>query len=185
MNYRLLISKLLVLIAVAGLSLSAQAANEFAWGGLNTGCYTYPAVAMTPYDRSIQDDLYRMTHEQVYHNTGATGSILLYGTVRPWEMYGDGITFTATYKDPDGRGTDASVVAQLRYVDASGIHILKTLNSNDHAFATTDVQTMSTTVSFSELSYNYGYYVVRLYIYRKDTGLSPAAYGYNLCSAIF
>ena len=47
---------------------NASVANEFAEGGLLPSCYTYPAVAMTPYDRSIQDnrdyqDLYKQpTH---------------------------------------------------------------------------------------------------------------------------
>jgi hypothetical protein len=83
MNYRGFTNKLLMLIGLAGLSLTAQAANEFAWGGLNSSCFSYPAVAMSAYDRSIQSDLYRKTHEQVYHNTGVVGSILLYGPVRP------------------------------------------------------------------------------------------------------
>ncbi len=100
-------------------------------------------------------------------------------------MYGDGFTFAATFKDPDGAGTDAQVVAQLRFVGPNGIRIIKTLDSNKSARPTNDVQRMHAPLNYSDLNDDEGYYVVRLYVYRKDTTLGPAAYGYNLCSAIF
>lgn len=166
-------------------SVSAHAANEFALGGLNPSCFSYPAVAMTPYDKSIQADRYHATHTRVYHNNDATGSILLYGPVQPWDEFGDGFTFSATYRDPDGPANEAQIIAQLRFIGPGGIRIIKTLKSNDHAFATNDIQTMASPLSWSELSRDDGYYVVRMYVTRTNTNLLPAAFGYNLCSTIF
>ena len=165
---------------------NASVANEFAEGGLLPSCYTYPAVAMTPYDRSIQDNLYRMTHEHVYHQEGQTGLVLLYGPVQPWvDMFGDGVRFSATFRDPDGPGEASKVVAELRFVGPGGIRIISTLNSNEHARATDDAQVMSEGISFRDLNRHDGYYLVRFYIQRDDTTLQPAAFGYNLCSAVF
>lgn len=187
---RLSIIKTLPLFAVLSLLIGkvviVQAADQFAWGGLNPSCFSYPAVAMTPYDRSIQADLYRMTHERVYHNSNATGTILLYGPVHPWnESYGDGVNFKATFIDPDGEDDTAQVIAELRFVGPGGITFIAKLDSNDHAVATSDVQTMSTPVTWRHLGYDEGYYVVRIYVTRTNTGVVPAAFGYNLCSAIW
>jgi len=165
---------------------NAFAADEFAFGGLNPSCYTYPAVAMTPYDESIQENRYRMTHERVYHRDGVTGLVLLYGPVHPWkDVFGDGVRFSATFRDPDGPGTASQVVAQLRFVGPGGIRIISTLDSNQRAQATDDIQVMSEPINFSELDQTDGYYVVRFYLQRTDATLRPAAFGYNLCSAIF
>src|SRR5262245_54520211 len=91
---------MIVLTACAASVSVANAQSQFAYGGLRKDCFTHAAVAMTPYDLNIQQNLYRMTHEQVYHNTSATGSILLYGPVQPWQFSGgDGISFSVTYKD--------------------------------------------------------------------------------------
>ena len=188
-RFRLSIIKTLSLFAMLSLLIGkvamVQAADQFAWGGLNPSCFSYPAVAMTPYDRSIQADLYRMTHERVYHNSNATGTILLYGPVLPWNGFGDGVNFTATFTDPDGDGHDAQVVAELRHRGPGGIRIIAKLDSNDYALATTEVQTMTTGVTWDSLRYDEGYYVVRIYINRTNTELVPAAFGYNLCSAIW
>jgi hypothetical protein len=44
---------------------------------------------------------------------------------------------------------------------------------------------MSEGISFRDLNRHDGYYLVRFYIQRDDTTLQPAAFGYNLCSAVF
>jgi hypothetical protein len=163
----------------------ADTGVQFAFGGLSQDCFSYPAVAMTPYDLNIQQNQYRMTHEQVYHNIGQTGAILLYGPVHPWKAFGDGLTFSVTYKDPDGHATAGRVRAQLRHVGPSGIRIIATLDSNDHAQASNDAQIMSAGLQWSQVSANTGYFVVRVYVERTDTVVAPAAFGYNLCSAIF
>lgn len=160
-RFRLSIIKTLPLFVMLSLLIGkvaiVQAADQFAWGGLNPSCFSYPAVAMTPYDRSIQADLYRMTHERVYHNSNATGTILLYGPVHPWNGYGDGVNFKATFKDPDGEGHEAQVVAELRFVGPGGIRIIAKLDSNDYALATSEVQTMTTGVTWDRLRYDEGY----------------------------
>lgn len=177
------------LIAVAALAAApapaVHAQGQFAFGGLSQDCFSQPAVAMTPYDLNIQQNQYRMTHEQVYHNAGQTGSILLYGPVHPWRAYGDGLTFSVTYKDPDGRAPAARVRAQLRHVGPSGISIIATLDSNDHAQVSSDAQVMSTGLQWSQVSATTGYFVVRVYVERTSTTVTPAAFGYNLCSAFF
>ena len=177
------------LIAFAALAAAptpaVHAQGQFAFGGLSEDCFSHPAVAMTPYDLNIQQNQYRMTHEQVYHNTGQTGAILLYGPVRPWRAFGDGLTFSVTYKDPDGRATAGRVRAQLRHVGPSGISIIATLDSSDHAQTSNDAQVMSTLLQWSQVSANTGYFVVRVYVERTNSAVAPAAFGYNLCSAIF
>ena len=164
---------------------AVHAQDKFAGGGLSAGCFTQSAVTMTPNDLSIQPNQYRMTHERVYHNTGATGSILLYGPVHPWHAYGDAVRFSVTYKDPDGVGTAGQVIAQLRHVGAAGIRIIATLNSNLTALMTDDAQVMGTPVSWSELDDTSGYFVVRVSVARTTTTVTPAAYGYSLCSTVY
>ena len=161
------------------------AADQFAVGGLRSDCVSYGAVAMTPYDLSIQANLYRMTHEHVYHGTTQTGSILLYGPVLPWRMTGDGFVFSVTYTDPDGPGLASSVRGNLGHVGPAGIRIIATLDSNTQARTTGDVQVMSVPLPWSQLNDSTGYYVVRLYVERTNTAVVPSAYGYNLCSAVF
>jgi len=161
-------------------------ADEFASGAFSETCFSYPAVAMTPYDQSIQHRLYRMTHERVYHAKNKKGTILLYGAVGQWNsVYGDGFNFNVSYIDPDGKGKKSSVKAELRFIGEHGIQILSTLNSNNYAHATKSVQTMTKSLPFSKLANKKGFYVVRIYINRKNTKLTPKAFGYSLCSRIF
>lgn len=178
------VTRLIFLLFIC--STIAHADDKFSFGGMSPTCYTYPAVSMTPYDQSIQNRLYRMTHEQVYHGLNKKGTILLYGPVQPWnDSFGDGVNFNISFIDSDGPGTDAQVTAQLRHIGPGGIRIIKTLRSNDHAFPTDEVQRMTAGVRWEELSRTDGYYVVRLYIDRKNFSVKPAAFGYSLCSAIW
>jgi hypothetical protein len=140
---------------------------------------------MTPYDVSIQQNQYRMTHERVYHSAGAIGSILLYGPVHPWRAFGEGFSFSVTYKDPDGVGTAGQVMAQLRHVGPRGIRIIARLDSNLAARTSEDAQVMSTPVPWSQVGDKTGYFVVRVYVVRANTTVTPAAFGYSLCSAVF
>jgi hypothetical protein len=164
-------------------------ANEFASGAFSQSCFSYPAVAMTPYDRSINQRLYRMTHERVYHANNEKGTILLYGPVAPWnDIYGDGFRFNVSYIDPDGKGKKSSVKAELRFVGANGIKIVSRLNSNDYSYDSihpNKVQTMSAPLDYSKLDDKEGFYVMRIYIKRTTTKLTPKAFGYSLCSSIF
>jgi hypothetical protein len=177
------------LLAVAACTLASSPAvhaqDQFAPGGLRDDCFTQSAVAMTPYDVTIQQEQYRMTHERVYHNAGAIGSILLYGPVHPWRGFGEGFSFAVTYKDPDGVGTAAQVTAQLRHVGPQGIRIIATLDSNRSARTSEDAQVMSTPVAWSQVGDRTGYFVVRVYVVRTNTAVTPAAFGYSLCSAVF
>lgn len=172
-------------IVVGGSTRAAWAQGQFAFGGLSPDCFSLAAVAMTPYDVNIQQNQYRMTHEQVYHNATATGSILLYGPVHPWRMFGDGLAFSVTYKDPDGRATGSRVRGQLRHVGPAGIRIIATLDSANHAHVSNDAQVMSIPVKWSQVNDRTGYFVVRIYVERSHVGVQPAAFGYNLCSTIF
>ena len=159
--------------------------NEFAEGAFSKNCFSYPAVAMTPYDESINQKKYRMTHERVYHADDKTGSVLLYGPVTPWNnIFGKGIIFSATYVDPDGKRKNSSVKAELRFVGGNGINIVSTLDSNNFANTTDAVQTMSTSLKFSQLSDKKGFYVVRMYLNRASNKFTPKAFGYSFCSAI-
>ncbi len=180
MNIQKTVNKVIGIFGATVISFSVQAADEFAFGGLNHSCFSYPVVAMTPYDKSVSK--YRATHSQVYHEKNVTGNILLYGPVQPWDFFGDGFLFKATFRDPDGSANEAQVIAQLRFIGDDGIKIIKTLRSNDFALATPDVQTMSSPI---QLTHDNGYYIVRMYIQRTNTTIKPAAFGYNLCSAIF
>jgi len=165
---------------------SIAESNEFASGAFSKNCFSYPAVSMTPYDESIKQKKYRMTHERVYHADNKTGSVLLYGPVTPWNnIFGDGVSFSTTYIDPDGRGKNSSVKAELRFVGANGINVISTLDSNNFANTTDKVQTMSTPLSFSQLSDKKGFYVVRMYLNRVSNKVTPKAFGYSFCSAIF
>jgi hypothetical protein len=160
-------------------------ANTFAIGGLSDACFTYPAVAMTPQNDAIQDNRYLMTHERVYHQPESTDMILLFGPVHPWmNQFGEHVSFKVTFKDPDGPGTDAQVVGQFRFVDPQGIHILGTLDSNQHAQVTDRVQTMAMAIDRRKIERENGYYLVRLIIKRTTAELQPVAFGYNLCSTV-
>ena len=140
---------------------------------------------MKPYDLSVQQNQYRMTSERVYHNTAATGSILLFGPVHPFQMIGDAARFSVTYKDPDGAGTAAQVTAQLRHVGPAGIRIIAALDSNLTAQATESTQVMRTDVGWSQLDDTVGYYVVRVSLTRTTTSVTPVALQYSLCSVIY
>jgi len=165
----------------AGLSMSAQAAPGFANNtGLNTSCFSYPAVAMTPYNEDLSK--YAATSSGVKHKTNLIGRILLYGPVQPWNMSGDHV-FSASFKDPDGAGNDSQVTAELRFVDANGIKIIKVLKSNDFAQAVPGKQTMSAGLTRRDIGYVNGHYIVRIYIQRNAL-IKPVAYGYNLCSTV-
>jgi hypothetical protein len=163
---------------------AAHAQDRFAFGALTDQCFATAADAMTPYDSSIQLDQYRATHGRVYHQTGKTGEILLYGPVRPWNFGGDGVFFSATYIDPDGAGTAAQVVAELRHVGPNGIKVIATLDSNTQP-ASPASRVMTKGLKWSELSEDYGYYTVRVYVRRANTTIAPAAFGYNLCNGVF
>lgn len=166
------------------LSFTAQAADDFAQsGGFSSSCFSYPAVAMTPYDESTSK--YHSTHSRVYHKGRNRGSILLYGPARSGTASGDGVLFEASFIDPDGAGTRSQVTAELRFVGNGGIQTISVLKSNDYAYQTNSVQSMATTINYSQLSRKDGYYIVRMYINRTDTGVKPAAFGYNFCSRIF
>ena len=182
---RTLIRLLAVVASFAASTPAVHAQGQFAYGGLRRDCFTQSAVTMTPYDLNIQQNQYRMTHERVYHNTAATGSILLYGPVHPWEAFGEGFSFAVTFKDTDGAGTAGRVMAQLRHIGSGGIRIIATLDSNLFARATTDAQVMSTPIAWSQVGNNTGYFVVRVYVERTNTTAAPAAFGYSLCSAVF
>ena len=186
-NQRVFLNKISPFVFVCSILISGIAeSNEFSNGAFSKNCFSYPAVAMTPYDESINQKKYRMTHERVYHADNKTGLVLLYGPVAPWNnIYGDGISFSATYIDPDGRGKDSSVKAELRFVGQNGIDIISTLDSNDFANSTEKVQTMSTPLKFSQLSDKKGFYVVRMYLNRTSKKYTPKAFGYSFCSAIY
>ena len=164
-------------------------ADEFASGAFSESCFSYPAVAMTPYDQSINQRLYRMTHERVYHANKEKGTILLYGPVAPWnDIYGDGFQFSVSYIDPDGKGKKSSVKAELRFVGENGIKVVSKLNSNDYDYDPqypNRVQTMSKPLYYDKLENKKGFYVMRVYINRTSTKLTPKAFGYSLCSSIF
>jgi hypothetical protein len=160
---------------------AVHAQDKFASGGLSTKCFTQAAVTMTPYDVSIQQNQYRMTSERVYHNTAATGSILLFGPVHPFQMIGDAARFSVTYKDPDGAGTAAQVTAQLRHVGPAGIRVIATLDSNLTAQVAESTQAMGTHVGWGQLKDTIGYYVVRVSVTRATTSVTPAALQYSVC----
>lgn len=186
-NLRTFLNKVSPYLFVSTLLISSIAeSNEFANGAFSKNCFSFPAVSMTPYDESINQKKYRMTHERVYHADNKTGAVLLYGPVTPWNhIFGDGISFSATYIDPDGRGINSSVKAELRFVGKDGINIVSTLDSNNFANTTDKVQTMSTSLKFNQLADKKGFYVVRMYINRTSKELTPKAFGYSFCSAIF
>ena len=170
-------SLFMVLLQTVG---TGQAANQYA--PLNDFCFSYPTTAMSAYDHSIQNNLYRKTHSKVYHRSGATGSILLYG---PADNIGTGATrFNVTFKDPDGPGLNSRVIAHLRHVGPKGIKVIASLDSNRESQVTNDVQTMTTIFSRSDNNETTGFYEVRVYIYRNTTTVSPSAYGYSFCNTI-
>ena len=181
--FRKSLSILALVATVFLISNNAFAANQYSFGGMSSSCFTHAAVAMTPYDRSIQGNVYRMTHERVYHNTSKTGMILLYGPLRPWQdMYGDNARLNVSYIDPDGPGQDAYVAAAVRHIGPRGLHIIRTLNSNHHAQTTKEVQTMSVAVPYNELDEHEGFYDIRVYVVRSNTSVSPVVFGYSMCS---
>jgi len=147
-----------------------------------TDCFAYPAVAMTPYDKSRE--AYRATHSMVYHKDNSNEMLLLYGPVMLPKRTGDGFQLSATYKDPDGRSEQAEVIVELRFIGVNGINIIKAISSSDFATISDGIQTMSFSESWSKLNRTDGYYIVRMYIKRSDTNLEAAAVGYKLCSGV-
>ena len=103
----------------------ASAADRFPSSPFNDkACFTYPAVAMTPYDQSL--DKYHMTHERAYHQDGKTGLVLLNGPVLPfeWNPEHTWVELQLVSRDPDRWGNRASVVAELRHTGPYGITTL-------------------------------------------------------------
>lgn len=180
-----LIAGIPVLAAIAFVSVPASAGDQYAPGALRNGCFTYPAVAMAPYDVTANNKMFRKTHERVYFSGSKTGTILLYGPVHNNFGGGDGLVFKGTYIDPDGPGTGSQVLYQLRHVGPAGITVISTLRSNNHAFATNEVQWMSDVISSKDMNRYDGYYVVRAYITRTSSSLKPVAFGYNICGEVF
>lgn len=159
----------------------------------NDNCFSFPAVAMTPYDSSIQADLYKMTHERVYHKQNKTGQILLYGPVDAFTpVLGEanvlGLDFTYSINGP---GT-ASVSAQLRFVSDRGN--ITTISTATRSFTGTiahrfnpvkgSFSASSTIPRTANLTRQDGYYMVRVYINRSSSSLKLSAIGYNLCGTI-
>ena len=183
---RALMKRTLPLLAIVSIVVgnveTARGVDDFAW---SSRCFQYSAVAMTPYNMSIQGNQYRQTHERVYHRPGATGLILLYGPADFRNLGGDGVRFSVTYKDPDGPGFNSRVHAELRHIGPNGIRIISRLDSNKEGHATNEIQTMSDPIEWRQLNQRKGFYVVRIYITRKDTTLVPSAFGYSLCGSIF
>lgn len=119
----------------------------------------------------------------MYHNSLATGKILLYGPAE-FPGGGAGFQFKVLFQDPDGIGTDARVVGQLRHVGPQGIQIIATLDSTEETEITDEIQVMSKSLRWSELSQEEGYYTVRIYVDRAHTEIAPAAFGYDFCGGL-
>lgn len=159
----------------------------------NNSCFNYPAVAMTPYNKSIQSDLYVMTHERVRHNKDKTGTILLYGPVNTFdppaaEVVGLGLDYGYTVS---GTGR-ASAIVQLRFVSDEGqISIMKTVRENIIGTADHETTPANATRSLYEvipdsarLQRTDGYYMVRVYLNRNSSNIKLHAIGYKLCGGI-
>ncbi|MBL1322073.1 MAG: hypothetical protein COA63_013590 [Methylophaga sp.] len=164
------------------ISTAANAAGENKHA-FSKQCFSFPAVAMTPSHDSVNQKKYKITHERVYHANNKTGTILLYGPIAPWKYSVSAhFTFSALYVDPDGRGKDTSVKAELRFVGDNGIKVISTLDSNNFANGSNKIQTMSNVVRGTELTLKNGFYVVRMYVNRSTQQFSSKALGYRLCS---
>lgn len=176
--------------AICGTALLLATASAQAASPLSPFCTTWPAVAMTPYNESIQNDQYKMTHERVYHNDGKTGSILLYGPVAgSWNSL-DYSSFSVFLKDPDGTASTAEVSANLRFVDNNGgIHIIANISSNNWSDLSrksygNGVRKIFKHLPSSAFDREDGMYMVRIYVSRSNTHVLPSVLYYQLCGEV-
>ena len=147
------------------------------------------AIACVPLSSNTLPVPWVQTHGKVQHNATSTSDIVLFCSVQPsFISYPTGspaggvepfTVMTIKYVDPDATGTQANVLAELKYADAGGNMVeVAVASSGSHTGGGTGITTMDANIGKYDLSG--GHLFVQLTLHRTTTNLFPAVYGYTL-----
>jgi hypothetical protein len=129
------------------------------------------------------------THGKVLHNGTTTQDVVLFCPVAidsisipnpgPGGSFSPLTVMTVKYVDPDGTGTQANVLAELKFADAAGNMVeLAVASSSAQANGSTGIATMDANIA--QVDSSSGHLFVQLTIHRTTASLAPAVYGYSL-----
>lgn len=175
-------------VAVAVTSLFA-APSASAQGIAVFGKASGSAIACVPMSSATWPVPWTQTHGKVVHNGTTTQDVVLFCPVAidtiaiptpgPGYSVAPLTVMTVKYVDPDGAGTQANVLAELKYADAAGNMVeLAVASSSAQAGGATGIATMDANISQAQI--NGGQLFVQLTIHRTTSTLAPAVYGYEL-----
>jgi hypothetical protein len=147
------------------------------------------AIACVPMSSATWPVPWAQTHGKVLHNGTTTQDVVLFCPVAIDSIsiptgtaaggYSPATVMTVKYVDPDGTGTQANVLAELKYADAGGNMVeLAVASSSAQTSGSTGIATMDANIAKGD--YSSGHLFVQLTIHRTTAGLAPAVYGYSL-----
>jgi hypothetical protein len=175
-------------LAVAFISLFA-ARSAFAQGFIFSEGASGSAIACVPMSSATWPVPWTQTHGKVIHNGTTTQDVVLFCPVAidtiaipsggPVGGSQPMTVMTVKYVDPDGTGSQANVLAELKYADAAGNMVeLAVASSSAQSSNATGISTMDANISQTPV--NGGHLFVQLTIHRTTSSLVPAVYGYSL-----
>ena len=175
-------------IAAAAVSLFASS-SAFAQGLVVQESAVGSAIACVPLSSNTLPVPWVQTHGKVQHNTTSTNDIVLFCPVQPsflaypLNVQGYAVdpftVMTIKYVDPDATGTQANVLAELKFADAAGNMVeVAVASSSAQTNGGTGITTMNANIGKFDLAG--GHLFVQLTLHRTSTGLFPAVYGYSL-----
>jgi hypothetical protein len=178
---------MLTALATIAVSLFANS-SAFAQGIIVTETAQGSAIACVPMSSPTLPVPWVQTHGKVQHNATSTTDIVLFCQVAITALsfpsniqgvFGAGLTvMTVKYVDPDGTGSGANVLAELKYADAGGNMIEEAVASSSTQ-SSTGITTMDANITGSNFPSG-GQLFVQLTLHRTSTGLFPAVYGFEL-----
>lgn len=147
------------------------------------------AIACVPLSSNTLPVPWVQTHGKVQHNATSTTDIVLFCPVQPsfisFPSGGQGVftqpftVMTIKYVDPDASGTQANILAELKYADAAGNMVeVAVASSSAQTNGSTGITTMNANLGKYDASA--GQLFVQLTLHRTTSGLVPAVYGYTL-----
>jgi hypothetical protein len=147
------------------------------------------AISCVPLSSNTLPVPWVQTHGKVLHNATSTTDIVLFCPVQPsFISYPSGgpasgfepfTVMTIKYVDPDATGTQANVLAELKYADAAGDMVeVAVASSSAQTGGGTGITTMNANIGKFDLAG--GHLFVQLTLHRTTTRLFPTVYGYSL-----
>lgn len=149
--------------------------------------YTARAAAITcvPMSTASTPPPWQQTHGKVYHRGSSLENVVLFCPVHWTATYEPGRegehlapnVLEVKYVDPDGSGTQADVLAELKYADLSGNVVLLGVMASNQQGSHTGIRSVE--VPIGDVFVGHRLYV-QLTLRRSNAGLFPAVYGFTL-----